>query len=339
MDADWGKGLSNVIDIQGFNYRYFQYDPYHQSHPIQPLIASETGGSYTDRGIYINDTEAGYVSGYDDKAPPWAYRVQEAWEAIATRDFISGGFFWTGFDYKGEPYPYKWPNINCHYGVIDIAGFPKDNYYYFKAMWGNQSTLHLFPHWNWKGKEGTLIDVWAYSNAQFVELFVNGQSQGKKSMPKFYHVNWQVEYASGAIEGRAYDATGAQVASEVIQTTGDPTSIKLTVEFGQHGIVADGQDIALVTGSILDNQGHVVPTASNEVSFSISGPGKILGLGNGDPSSHEPDKATERKAFNGLVRAIVQATQHSGIITLSASSQGLQSATVQITSQALILKT
>jgi len=192
--------------------------------------------------------------------------------------------------------------------------------------------LHILPHWNWNS--GASVNVWAYSNTDSVELLVNGNSQGKQKMPARGHVAWKVTYQPGSIEGRAYDASGRQVASKVIQTTGAPDSIKLDLDLGKNGLVADGQDVALVAVSIVDSQGRIVPVANNEVSFTVTGPGKLIGLGSGDPSSHEPDKATQRKAFNGLVRAIVQAGMESGSITLEASSLGLKSAQITINSRA-----
>jgi len=329
MNGGWGSGLSFVIDIQGFNYAIGNYDGYHSSHPTQPIVGSETASTVSDRGIYANDETAAYVSAYDVNHPGWGATAEAAWQPIASRDFMSGCFVWTGFDYKGEPTPYKWPNVNSHFGVIDIAGFPKDNFWYYQVNWADQSNLlHVFPHWNWNN--GDTVEVWAYSNTDSVELFVNGKSQGSKKMPSRDHVLWRVPYEAGSIEGRAYDASGKQVANQIIQTTGAPASIKLALDLGQNGIAADGQDIAMVAVSIVDSQGRVVPLASNEVAFSVTGPGKLIGLGSGDPSNHESDKATQRKAFNGLVRAIVQSTAQAGEITLQASSQGLQTGRITI---------
>jgi len=329
MNGGWGSGLSYVIDIQGFNYAIGQYDGYHSSHPNQPMIGSETASTVSDRGIYANDPQAAYVSAYDVNYPGWGATAEGAWQPIAVRNFMSGSFVWTGFDYKGEPTPYAWPNINSHFGVIDIAGFPKDNFWYYQANWGNATNqLHVLPHWNWNS--GQSVDVWAYSNTDSVELFINGKSQGKQKMPVRGHVSWKVTYEAGSLEGRAYDASGRQVVSSIVETTGTPVSIKLALDLGQNGLVADGQDVALVAVSILDSQNRVVPTASNEVSFTVTGNGKLIGLGSGDPSSHEPDKGTQRKAFNGLVRAIVQSTMQSGSLTLEATSPGLKSAQITI---------
>eukprot|EP01121_Diplochlamys_sp_Union-15-3_P011256 TRINITY_DN323_c0_g1_i1.p1 TRINITY_DN323_c0_g1~~TRINITY_DN323_c0_g1_i1.p1 ORF type:complete len:779 (-),score=173.01 TRINITY_DN323_c0_g1_i1:14-2350(-) len=330
MNGGWGSGLSYVVDVQGFNYNIGQYDPYHRSHPKQPLIGSETASCVSDRGIYANDPTRAYVSAYDVNRPSWGNTAEEAWQGIDSRDFMSGCFIWTGFDYKGEPTPYGWPNINSHFGTLDIAGFAKDNFYYYQAWWIDQPSLHVFPHWNWN--VGQTVDVWAYSNADSVELFVNGVSQGKQKMPFNAHVHWEVKYSPGSIEGRSYDKNGKQILSKVIETTGAPQALNAVVDFGS-SINANGQDVALVAVSVVDSKGRVVQTASNEVTFSVSGPGFIAGTGNGDPSSHDRDKSPVRDAFNGYVRAIVQATTEAGTITVTATAPGLQSAKVTITSK------
>jgi len=333
MNGGWGSGLSYVIDIQGFNYNIQQYDNYHKTHSSQPLIGSETASTVSDRGIYANDPVHAYVSAYDVNYPGWGETAEGAWQAIESRDFMSGSFIWTGFDYKGEPTPYGWPNINSHFGCIDIAGFPKDNFYYYQVSWRNEpNQLHLFPHWNWQ--DGQHVDMWVFSNTASVELFVNGKSQGKQKMPSLGHVSWNVSYAAGSVECRGYDAAGAQVATQTLQTTGSPAAIKLSLDLGQNGLVANGQDVALVAVSIIDSKGNVVPTAGNLVSFVVNGPGSLIGLGSGDPSNHQPDKGTERDAFKGLVRAIVQASKTPGDITLTATSPGLTTAKITIPSSA-----
>jgi beta-galactosidase len=337
MNAGWGSGLSYVLDVQGFNYNIGQYDNYHKSHATQPLIGSETASTVSDRGIYANDPVEGYVSAYDVNYPGWGASAEGAWQPIAQRNFMSGCFVWTGFDYKGEPTPYGWPNINSHFGVIDIAGFPKDNFWYYQVNWRNQSNqLHIFPHWNWKA--GQTVDIWAYSNTDSVELFVNSKSQGKQKISTLSHVTWKVTFEAGTLEGRGYDASGKQVVSQTILTAGAPAAIKLSLDLGQNGLKADGQDAALVAVSIVDSTGNVVPTAGNEVSFTVTGPGSLIGLGSGDPSNHEPDKGTKRHAWNGLVRAIVQAGKQAGTIVLEATSPGLTSAKLQITSTASSLR-
>eukprot|EP01120_Amphizonella_sp_Union-15-10_P012342 TRINITY_DN5463_c0_g1_i1.p1 TRINITY_DN5463_c0_g1~~TRINITY_DN5463_c0_g1_i1.p1 ORF type:complete len:494 (+),score=92.22 TRINITY_DN5463_c0_g1_i1:91-1482(+) len=333
MNGGWGSGLSYVIDVQGFNYAIGEYDSYHRSHPAQPIIGSETASAVSDRGIYQTNATLAYVSAYDVNYPGWGATSEVAWTAIANRPFMAGSFAWTGFDYKGEPTPYAWPNINSHFGNIDIAGFPKDSFYYYQTWWGNRTELHLFPHWNWEGKQGQNIEVWVYSNAHSVELFLNDKSLGRQTMPVMQHLRWEVPYAPGTLLARGYDEKGVSIASQARSTTGNPVSIDLLVEWGTKGLVADGQDVALIQVSALDDKGMPVPTASNLITFSISGPGKILGVGNGDPSSHEPDKAMYRSLFNGLARVIVQSERSlAGDIILTATSPGLSAGRLTIRS-------
>ncbi|HEV2391668.1 MAG TPA: beta-galactosidase GalA [Verrucomicrobiae bacterium] len=280
-------GLNRIIDVRGWNYHIGkQMDNYHAAHPAQPNLGTEQASTVCTRGIYANDKVRGYVSAYDDNAPPWAHTAETWWTFFAPRPWLSGGFAWTGFDYRGEPTPYGWPCINSHFGIVDTCGFPKDNFYYYQAWWSDKTVLHLLPHWNWPGKEGQDIDVRCFSNCQEVELFLNGQSLGKKSMPRNSHLQWQVKYAPGTLSARAFNG-GVAVAETKIETTGAPAKVELAPDRGQ--IDADGQDVSLVTVSVVDAQGRVVPVAGDLVNFELSGPGKILGVGNGDPSCHEPD--------------------------------------------------
>jgi beta-galactosidase len=250
------------------------------------------------------------------------------WKIYAERPFLSGGFVWTGFDYRGEPTPYEWPCINSHFGIMDTCGFPKDNYYYYQAWWSEKPVLHLFPHWNWAGKEGQEIDVWCHSNLEKVELFLNGESLGVKEVARNSHVAWKVRYKPGTLEARGYKG-GKQVLVDRRETTGGPAKILLQAD--RHEVRADGEDVSLVEVQVLDKDGRLMPVADNEIVFQLSGPGKIIGVGNGDPSSHEPDKAHKRRAFNGLCMVIVQSQKELGEIRLEASSPGLEPATVAIT--------
>jgi len=332
MNGGWGSGLSYVIDIQGINYNIGQYDSYHNSHTTQPMVGSETGSTVSDRGVYANDVKAAYVSAYDVNYPSWANTAEQAWPAIHSRSFMSGSFCWTGFDYKGEPTPYAWPNINSHFGVIDIAGFPKDNFYYYQINFRNLTNqLHLFPHWNWN--TGDKVDMWAYSNTASVELFVNGNSQGKKTMPPLGHVSWTVNYAPGSVECIGYSSAGTPVVSQSISTTGSAVAIQLSLELGQNGLLADGQDVAMVRVALVDSKGAVVPTAGNLINFSVTGPGKLIGVGSGDPSNHQSDKASFRNAWKGLIRAIVQSEQQAGEIVFEASGTGFPTAKLSIPSR------
>jgi beta-galactosidase len=204
----------------------------------------------------------------------------------AARPWLSGVFFWTGFDYRGEPTPFGWPNISSDFGILDTCGFPKDVFYYLQSCWSDKTVLHLVPHWNWPGKEGQDIDVWAYGNCEEVELLLNEKSLGKKTMPKNSHLQWMVKYEPGTLSAKGYNG-GNLIAEDKVETTGASAGIKLTPD--RATIHADGEDLSMVTVAVTDAQGRMVPTASNLVRFAIGGPGKIIGVGNGDPICHEPD--------------------------------------------------
>ncbi|MGA2607217.1 MAG: beta-galactosidase GalA [Terriglobia bacterium] len=325
MDDAWGRGVSGVVDVQGFNYKHGpEIDDFHQRFPTQPMIGTEVGSTVSTRGIYANDKEQGYVSAYDENFPEWAATAEEWWKIYAERRFLAGGFVWTGFDYRGEPTPYEWPCINSHFGIIDTCGFPKDNYYYYQAWWSERPVLHLFPHWNWPGKEGQEIDVWCHSNLEKVELFLNGGSLGVKEVPRYSHVAWKVRYKPGTLEARGYRG-GQQVLVARQETAGGAAKILLRPD--RQEILADGQDVSLVEVRVLDKEDRIVPVADNEIMFKLSGTGKVIGVGNGDPSSHEPDKNHKRRAFNGLCMVIVQSSKEPGEIRLEASSPGLEPAT------------
>jgi beta-galactosidase len=334
QNGDWENNgeISLALDILGINYNIGMYDKYHTDRPTQPIIGSETSSQVTDRGIYVNNATAGYVWGYDiqNSGVSWGSSAEASWQPIAARNFVEGGFVWTGFDYKGEPTPYGWPDINSHFGVIDIAGFPKDVYWFYQVNWPQEKAyrIYLFPHWNWPA--GSHVDTWAFTNAESVELFLNGASLGKKTQASLSHVNWNVTWATGTIEARAYVGDSVVVSATRV-TTGSPAAIVLKERVvGTAGIRADGQDVAMVEVSVVDTQGRIVPTASNFITFSVSGPGRVYGVGNGDPASHEPDKATTRSVWNGLALVHVQSTGTKGTITLTATATGLTQATVQI---------
>jgi beta-galactosidase len=280
-------GLNRIIDVRGWNYHLGpDMDQYHTDHPTQPNVGTEQASTVCTRGIYANDKERGYVSAYDDNAPPWAHTTETWWKFFATRPWLSGGFAWTGFDYRGEPTPYSWPCISSHFGILDTCGFPKDNFYYYQAWWTEPPMTHLLPHWTWPGKDGQEIDVRCFSNCDEVELVFNGQSLGKQSMPRNSHLRWKVKYAPGVLSTKGFKG-GQLVAEERVETVGAPATLKLTPD--RPSIDADGQDASLIRVAVVDAQGRVVPVADNLVRFELSGPGKIIGVGNGDPSCHEPD--------------------------------------------------
>jgi beta-galactosidase len=324
MNGDWGKGLSAVVDVQGFNYgKAAQMDAFHREFPKQPTVGTETASTVCTRGIYANDKTAGYVSAYDLNYPPWATTAENWWSIYAERAYVAGGFAWTGFDYRGEPTPYSWPCINSHFGIVDTCGFPKDNFYYYLSQWGDKPVLHLFPHWNWPGREGQVIAIWCYANLPQVELFLNGKSLGRRDVPPHRHVEWKAPYAPGTLEARAYH--GNTVALTRRRETTGPAA-KLVLRPDRPQLSADGEDVGLIAVEVQDGRGRLVPVADNAVTFKISGNGRLIGVGNGDPSSHESDQGPRRAAFNGLCLAIVQATKQAGELVVEASSPGLTSA-------------
>ncbi|WP_396148581.1 beta-galactosidase GalA [Flavobacterium sp.] len=329
--ADMGndfKGVNEVIPIRGFNYREYAVADYHKDHPNQPLLGTEMGSTVTTRGIYEKDETRAYVPDQDITHPWWASKAETWWKLAAENNYWLGGFIWTGFDYRGEPTPYKWPNINSHFGIMDVCGFPKNIYYYYKSWWTNEDVLHLSPHWNWPDKVGKPIDVWVNSNADEVELFLNEKSLGKKTMERNSHLQWNVLYEPGTLEAIAYKK-GKKITAK-IETTGQATNVVLTPD--KTILMADGKDANVVNISITDEKGREVPTANNPIAFTISENAKIIGVGNGDPSSHEADTYKEgnwqRSAFNGKCQVIIQAGKNVGDVKLEAKSNGLKSGAV-----------
>jgi len=195
-------------------------------------------------------------------------------------------FFWTGFDYRGEEAPFGWPNVSSDFGIMDVCGFPKDVFYYLQSCWTDKPIVHLLPHWNWPGKNGQNIDVWAYSNCKEVELFLNGRSLGRKTTPKNSHLQWTVKYEPGTLLAKGY-TDGKMVTEVKVETTGAPARIKLMPD--RTTIHADGKDLSIVTVAVTDENGRVVPNAANRIDLDLQGPGRIIGVGNGDAISHEPD--------------------------------------------------
>ena len=319
------KGINEIIPIRGFNYREYAVADYHKDHPEQPLLGTEMGSTVTTRGIYEKDEIRAYVPDQDITHPWWASKAETWWKLAAENKYWLGGFVWTGFDYRGEPTPYKWPNISSHFGILDVCGFPKNIYYYYKSWWTNEDILHISPHWNWPDKIGKPIDVWVNSNADEVELFLNGKSLGQKTMERNSHLQWNVLYEPGTLEAIAYKK-GKKITSK-IETTEQASQVVIATD--KTILYADGKDVTVINISILDEKGREVPTANNIITFTVSNNAKIIGVGNGDPSSHEPDKCKtnswQRSAFNGKCQVIIQASKNSGEVKFEAKSNGLKS--------------
>jgi beta-galactosidase len=318
VNGNNAKGVSDSFDIIGFNYNLAFPDEYHSKHPKRPVYGSETSSAISTRGMYTTDPLRNLVNDYNGVVF-WGETAEEWWKFYGTREWEAGGFAWTGFDYRGEPTPYGWPSINSQFGIVDMCGFPKDTFYYYKAWWGKEPSLHLFPHWNFEGREGDMIPVWVYSNVDEVELFVNGQSAGSQKVPHLGHVEWKVKYEPGVIEARG-SKDGKVVLTEKRETTGPTVAIRLTAD--RMEIDADGEDLVILKVEALDKEGRAVPTADNLIGFTVSGYGALIGVGNGDPNCQESDKEPRRSLFNGLAQVIVQASRFAGEIHIEAFKEG-----------------
>jgi len=284
-----GAGISLATDVLGFNY-YLQHriDEMHAKFPERPMLGTEESSSEHTRGVYADDLAHQRLVAYDYEADGKHASVEDAWRYHLARPFSAGLFYWTGFDYRGETTPFEWPAISSQFGMLDTCGFFKDNAYLLQSWWSDKPMVHLLPHWNWPGKEGQAIDVRVYSNANAVELFLNNRSLGRKTMPRNSHLEWKVAYQPGKLVALGYSSAGAEVASDTVETTQAAAAIQLTPN--ETRIAADGESISVVTVRVNDTEGRMVPDAANLVSFEVTGPGKIIGVGNGDPASHEADR-------------------------------------------------
>jgi beta-galactosidase len=340
ISGGWGNGSSISIDIMGFNYyTHGDTDKYHAKFPDKPSVGTEDGSTVTTRGIYVEDRDHQHLTAYDKNKLDWSSLACESWNHYAARPYIAGQFQWTGFDYRGEPTPFGWPAISTQFGIMDLCGFPKDNFYYYQAWWSDKPMLHLFPHWNWQGKEGQEIDVWVHSNCDEVELFLNDKNLGKQTMEKNSHLEWKVKYEPGTLLAKGFK-DGKEILTRKVQTTSAPAAVQLIAD--RTSIKADGQDVSVITVQVNDTQGRFDATAGNEIAFAIEGPGKIIGVGNGDPSCHEPDVFLsgqwKRSLFNGLSQIIIQSTKEAGEITLTATGKDLTQAQLKIQTQPATLR-
>jgi len=318
VNQSFNTHFPDALDVMGFNYNLNVPDDWHKEHPKKPSVGSETASTVSTRGIYSTDKLRNWVSAYDLNHTSWSELAEEWWKFYAAREWLSGGFAWTGFDYRGEPTPYAWPSINSQFGIVDMCGFPKDNFYYYQAWWGSEPVLHLFPHWNWDQREGEAISVWVHSNLDSVELFLNGKSYGSQKVLPLTHLEWKVKYEPGVLEARG-TKDGKVVLAEKRETTGEPESIRLTPDRTE--IHADGEDVTIVRVEVLDKEGRAIPTADPTISFKVSGEGALIGVGNGDPNCQESDKAPKRSLFNGLAQVIVQSSKLAGTIAIEAYTE------------------
>ena len=335
---------AKALDIYGLNYNHKKYKDFPKNYPGVKFLATETTSALQTRGFYdtadtirrwpkdgktkfMEGNKEWSASAYDNVSAYWGSTHEETWKEAKKYDHVSGLFVWTGFDYLGEPLPYPWPARSSYFGIVDLAGFPKDAYYMYQSEWTDQPVLHILPHWNWE--QGKSVEVWAYyNNADEVELYLNGKSLGKKSKQNDdLHVLWKVNFESGTLKAIS-SKKGKDVLTTEVKTAGAPAKIELVADRSK--IKADGKDLSFITVRVLDAAGNVVPNADNLVDFKVEGNGFIAGVDNGFQANLEPFKANYRKAFHGLCLAILQSTEKVGMIKLTASSAGLASSSITI---------
>ena len=325
------------LDLVGTNYAHQRMAEFPKMFPNRPILLTETTSALATRGSYDMPSEVirrwpkkwdeplkgGNAdlscSAYDNCSAPWGSTQEETWKIVKKHDFLSGMFIWTGWDYIGEPTPYPWPARSSYFGIIDLAGFPKDTYYMYQSEWTDKPVLHIYPHWNWE--QGKEIDIWAYFNSDEVELFLNGKSLGvKKKVGDDLHVSWRVPFEPGTIKAVARKG-GKVVLTREVRTAGAPAAIVLTPD--RKVIRADGSDLSFVTVKVVDKNGTQVPLADNLIKFELNGLADIVGVDSGSQTSLESFKAKQRKAFHGLALAIIQSREKAGKITLTATADGL----------------
>ncbi|MBO5708269.1 MAG: DUF4982 domain-containing protein, partial [Bacteroidales bacterium] len=333
---------SDALDIIGYNYHNQNVADVPKFFPGKPFIITESNSALMTRGYYVMPSDSMVIcpdrwdipyydpsfscSSYDNCHAPWGNTHEETLKLVRDNDFVSGQFVWTGFDYIGEPTPYGWPARSSYFGIVDLAGFPKDIYYLYKSEWTDEPVLHLFPHWNWT--PGQEVDLWCYyNNADEVELFVNGRSQGVRSKTDdCLHTVWRTVYEPGCVEVVARK-DGKQVASKTIRTAGEPAQIRLSAKKYGDGVADDA--LAYVAVEILDKDGNLCPYADNLVQFEVSSGAEIVGTDNGNPVSMERFKDNKRKAFYGKCLVVLEAAEN-GRTKLTATSDGLKPASVSI---------
>ena len=328
--------VTKELDVMGFNYCKTAWNDYHETMPHQPVIITEASANSWTRGCYETDESCGQYYIYDEHNEDKCRNAKKAvkkdmaekeWKQFANSPYLSGIFLWTGMDYRGEPTPLSYPAVYTQFGIFDYCGFEKDNFYYYQSWWQDKPVLHIFPHWNYQGQEGKTLTMYGYSNLEEVELFVNGKSYGKKVVEKNWYVSWEeVIYEPGQVVAKGFQK-GETVIEKVIETIGAPA--KILVEPYQKEVRENG--VAIFKICITDEEGRIVPTADNELHFSIEGAGSFLGSGNGNPGDHASDRVPVRRAFNGLGEVLVQANE--GVderIRLIVAATGLQAGICEV---------
>ncbi|MHA4867564.1 beta-galactosidase GalA [Duganella sp. PWIR1] len=319
--------VSHAVDVVGANYQVPDYDKYHKAYPNKPFTSSEDTSAFMTRGEYKTVKEKNLIASYDDDAAQWGNTHRDAWQAIDTRPYVAGGFVWTGFDYRGEPTPNEWPSVSSVFGIMDLNGFAKTAYYIHQVQWiKDKPLIHIAPHWNWK--QGENVRVMVMANVERIQLLLNGRALGEQKVDPYRMNNFDVAFEPGKLEAIGYKG-GKEVVRTAVETTGAAVSLELVPDRAQ--LAGDGYDALPITVRALDAQGRAVPLADNEVTFAVSGGGRSIGHGNGDPNSHEDEKGATRRLFNGLAQLIVQTNYESkDAVTITANAPGLQAARVTI---------
>ena len=336
-----GVELIKGLDVVGFNYiMQNDVDNRKRQNPSWRIVGTEETTGCGTRGWYFNqpDYPGRMVSMNREPTPdtrnPIPNVIERGWKFYAERPWAAGLFYWTGFDYRGEPNPLSYPAHDSEFGILDYCGFPKDEAYYLKSWWTDEPTLHVFPHWNLHGHEGEEVELWAYSNCDEVELTVNGKKLGRQQMPKNGHLKWKAIYQPGKVTGVGYK-NGKRIMTQVLETT--KPAYKTVLKSDRQTIAADGRDLAVITVEVQDQKGRIVPDACPKLSFQLQGAARILGVGNGDPMYLGEDhpktldcKAFSIPAFNGLAQVLVQSTGEPSTITLSCLSDGLKTGNITV---------
>ncbi len=333
-----GAEMIKGLDVVGFNYiMQNDVDNRKKANPEWKIVGTEETTGCGTRGVYFNsaDKPGQMVSMNRDTTHHHTVNVIErGWQFYADRPWAAGIFYWTGIDYRGEPNPLSYPAHDSEFGILDYCGFPKDEAWYLKAWWTDEPVLHIFPHWNLAGHEGEEVELWAYSNCDEVELTVNGKKLGRQTMPRNGHLQWKAVYEPGRVVATGYK-NGRRIMTQTIETTKPATQI--VVEADRQTIAADGRDVAVVTIALHDAKGRLVPDACQELTLSLQGDGRILGVGNGNPAYLGPDHPAEPDchqfavpAFNGLAQVLLQSGNAPGTLTLTVQGEGLKTGTVSV---------
>ena len=334
-----GSEMIKGLDVVGFNYiLQNDVDNRKKANPSWRIVGTEETTGCGTRGVYFDSPERpGHMRSMNlsPDTDGTENRIERGWKFYAERPWGAGLFYWTGFDYRGEPNPLKYPATDSEFGILDYCGFPKDEAYYLKSWWTDEPTLHIFPHWNLQGHEGEEIEVWAYSNCDEVELTVNGKKLGRQTMPRNGHLKWKAVYQPGKVVAIGYK-NGKRILTETVETTRPASRIVLKAD--RQTMKADGRDVSVVTVEVQDNKGRIVPNACPMLTFRLEGEGRIIGVGNGDPAylgeDHPKDKDCHEfgiPAFNGLAQILIQSSQIPSALTLSCTADGLKQGFLSLT--------